>query len=313
LKKIFFNRVPRTEPYGGGSHFVTCMVNYLEKHGHNVVFHLEEDIDLIFMIDPRPGDIGYSINHIHQYKTQNPKVKILHRINENDARKNTDFMDNVLLQSSLLADEVVFISNWLKDYFIGKGFNKNYSVIYNGCNLNHFYPSKEKSKSNKIKLVTHHWSDNWLKGFDLYKKIDEYLIENPESNYEFTYVGRYNSSYSPKATNLVEPLYGKELGDELRKHDIYVTASRNEPCGMHHVEGAASGLPVIFHSGCGGINELCIKHGEEYSTFDEFFSILDFVSNNLSLYQNKIDYENLDIEKCCEKFYSKIKELLLIG
>ncbi len=314
MSKIFFNRIPREEAYGGGSHFVTSMVNYLKKHNHDVVFHLEENIDLIFMIDPRPGDIGYSINHILEYKAKNPDVKIIHRVNENDARKNTDFMDEILMQSASFADRVVFISEWLKQYFVEKGFNQGQDcpVIYNGCNLDHFYPSLslENKKTEKIKLVTHHWSDNWLKGFDLYSSLDQHILENPEFNFELTYVGRYSNQYTPKATNLVNPLWGPSLGLELRKHDIYITASRQEPCGMHHVEGAASGLPVIYHKDCGGINELCKNHGLEYSGFDDFLVKLKLISENLSEYRNKIDRKSLDIDLCCSLFYDEIKRLL---
>jgi glycosyltransferase involved in cell wall biosynthesis len=309
--KIFFNRIVRKEPYGGGSHFVTAMVDYLLKKNHKVVFHLNDsDIDVAFLVDPRPGDIGYSINHILNYKQQvNPRIKILHRVNECDKRKDSDFMDNLLVQTSKYTDKTIFISEWLKKYFIDKEFKNAVSskVIYNGCNLNHFHPKENKSKNRKIKLVTHHWSDNWLKGFDLYKFIDQNIVGEA---YEFTYIGRYCKDYQPENTNLISPLWGSTLGEEIRKHDIYVTASRFEPCGMHHVEGAASGLPVIYYKDCGGINELCLNHGEEYKSFDDFKDKLELVSSNLDLYKEKISYQNLDINMCCEKFYNEILELV---
>lgn len=313
--KIFFNRINRKEAYGGGSHFVTAMVDYLERKGHKVIFHMTdqntntviEDIDLIFLIDPRPGDLGYSINHAITYKNQfNPNVKIIHRVNECDARKNTEFMDQILIKTSEHTDKTVFISNWLKNYFIARGFKnaESASVIYNGCNLNYFFPYKDtKDKKDKIKIVTHHWSDNWMKGFDLYKFIDQEIVG---SRFEFTYVGRYCKEYSPKNTKLIDPLWGPDLGTELRKHDIYVTASRFEPCGMHHVEGAASGMPIIYYKDCGGINELCKNHGEEYFSFDDFKVKLELIASNIEKYKNKINYENLSIEKCCEKFYQEI-------
>ena len=315
--KIFFNRIARKEAYGGGSHFVTAMSDYLKEKGHEVVFHMTnknskqpiEDIDLIFLIDPRPGDIGYSINHAIAYKNQvNPKVKILHRVNECDARKNTDFMDNMLIETSSFTDKTIFISTWLKEYFIEKDFKnaKNSSVIYNGCNRGHFYPDKEKQKTDKIKIVTHHWSDNWMKGFDLYKFIDQEIVND---RFEFTYIGRYCKDYKPKNTKIISPLWGPHLGKELRKHDIYVTASRFEPCGMHHVEGAASGMPVIYYEDCGGINELCNNHGEMYKDFDDFKSKLEKIANDLTTYQKKINYDQLDIKNCCEKFYQEILEM----
>ena len=304
MNKIFFNRVPRYEPYGGGSHFVTAMFEFLKREGHEVVFHLEEGVDTIFMIDPRPGDIGYSVNHILAYKNMHPSTKILHRINECDARKNTKGLDEILIQTARLSDKVVFISQWLKDYFAEKGLDTEASVIYNGCKTEHFYPS-ENTETGKVKIVTHHWSDNWMKGFDLYKAIDEWLSDNGEK-FEFTYVGRYCKEYTPKNTKVVDPLHGKELGDELRKHDVYVTASRFEPCGMHHIEGAASGMPVIYHKDTGGIVELCKNHGEEYQSFEEFLVKLEMISKNIQLYKDKINYEFLDIERCCKAFYEEL-------
>jgi glycosyltransferase involved in cell wall biosynthesis len=311
--KIFFNRIPRKEPYGGGSHFVTEMSHYLSEKGHDVCFTLYEDntkkimtdIDVIFLIDPRPGDTGFSINHILEYKSKfNPSVKILHRVNECDKRKNTNFMDSLLIETSKFTTKTVFISQWLKEYFIEKGFRNaaGSPVIYNGCNTKYFYPENRK-QNNKIKIVTHHWSDNWMKGFDLYKFIDQEVVSE---KYEFTYVGRYCKEYSPKNTNVIPPLYGPKLGEELRKHDIYVTASRFEPCGMHHIEGAASGMPVIFYKDSGGINEMCKNHGEEYNDFKDFKKKLETISNNIADYQKKINFEDLDIKKCCENFYIQI-------
>jgi len=68
----------------------------------------------------------------------------LHRINECDKRKNTTYVNKFIFKANNIADETVFISNWLAEYFIEKGFNKPYHVIYNGCNSNHFYPTKNK-------------------------------------------------------------------------------------------------------------------------------------------------------------------------
>ena len=158
--KVFFNREEKFTPYGGGSQFITAMARKFRQNGHQVTFHLEEDVDLIFMIDPRPGGIGYSVNHIIQHKLNHPNVKILHRINECDARKNTNFMDNILIESAKHVDCVIFISQWLKDYFTQKGMNTNdCDVIYNGCDTSHFFPRKEIDSKTKTKIVTHHWSD----------------------------------------------------------------------------------------------------------------------------------------------------------
>ena len=307
--KVFFNRYPRFEPYGGGNQFLQRMTSMFSEKGHNVVYHLEEGVDLIFMMDPRPGDHGYSIQHIWDYKQRFPNVKIIHRINECDKRKGTEGLDALLIKSANISDRVVFISKWLQNYFEEKGYKKDSKVVYNGCDTKYFYPRQAPKNKNKISLVTHHWSDNWMKGFDLYTAIDKYLIENPDALFEFTYVGRYCKEYIPKKTKIIAPLHGKNLGEELRKHDIYVTASRWEPCGMHHIEGAASGMPVIYHADSGGIVELCQNHGEEFSNFASFLKCLDVVIKNYDVYVEKINRKNFSIEKCCQQFYNTAEEL----
>jgi glycosyltransferase involved in cell wall biosynthesis len=307
--KVFFNRYPRYTAYGGGNQFLQKMTSLFTEKGHEVVYHLQEGIDLIFMMDPRPGDHGYSIQHIWSYKQNYPNVKIIHRINECDKRKSTHGLDEILIQSANISDKVVFISEWLQEYFEKSGYQKDSKVIYNGCDTNHFYPDQNTKINEKIRLVTHHWSDNWLKGFDIYTEIDKYLSDNSNAPFEFTYVGRYCKEYNPEKTILVPPLHGKELGDELRRHDIYVTASRWEPCGMHHIEGAASGMPVLYHEDSGGIVELCQNHGKSFNSFESFLEAFDEVSKNYNDYAKKINYENLKIEKCAVEFYNTSMEM----
>jgi len=302
---VSFNRSPKTGPWGGGSSFVSNMSNFLTEKGHDVIYSLTPDVDLIFMIDPRPNDSGYSASDIQRFKNYFPDVKVIHRINECDKRKNTDFIDEEIIKSNKVADETVFISKWLQSYFEDKGFCPGSYVSYNGVDSNIFYDHKRGTIKSKPRLVTHHWSDNWMKGFDIYKQIDQYLQSNDW--FEFTYVGRYNSSYKPTRTKIIEPLSGKALGDELRNHDIYVTASRFEPCGMHHIEGSACGLPILFHADGGGINELCKNHGISFSSFEEFLKSFDAVIDDYSLYREKINYDSISSAACCKRYYEIIE------
>ena len=309
MKKILINRKIVNGPWGGGNNFVKSLYERLLQEGHQLVTTFQEDIDLIVMIDPRYDELGISINEIFHYKKINPKVKIIHRINECDARKNTNEIDKILLASNIIADETVFISEWLKDYFIKKGFSKKSYTIYNGCNLNHFFPEMHKQEDNlPIKIVTHHWSDNWLKGFDIYRDLDILCSQNPQK-YEFTYIGRYAKEYLPISTKIISPKYGEDLGKELRKHDIYITASRWEPCGMHHIEGAASGLPVLFHKEGGGIAEGCRPHGIEFSSSLELEEKINQLFYSRKEFANNINYKFLSLERCLDQYMSIINNM----
>lgn len=303
---IYFNRIPVNSPWGGGNQFLQSMIDFFKIKGHTVVHDLVPNIDWIFTIDPRPREQGVGINEIHNYKLKNPNVKIFYRVNECDKRKNTHGMDELIYHMISISDKVVFISDWLKKYFFRLGVNKESHIITNGCNHDHFYPKDHSGFTEKIKLVTHHWSDNWLKGFDIYQKIDEYISNNPECPFDFYYIGNHNNSYKPNSTKLISPTCGKELGDLLRQFDLYVTASRWEPGGMHHIEAASCGLPILYHKDGGGINELASLHGEEFGDFEEFLYKFNILKSNYLKYRNEINYDNLSSYTCCEKFYNLI-------
>ena len=298
------------KPWGGGNQFLQEMSALLKSQGHEVVYKFSPNIDILFIINPKNDHHGFSYSDIHNYKKVNPDSKIIFRVNECDKRKGGKGMDNLIKNAAKISDEIVFISEWLQGHFKEKGVNKKSHVITNGCNSNHFYPSQDTKIEDNIKLVTHHWSDNWMKGFDIYTEIDKYLLSSDNPNFKFTYVGRYFNGYKPQNTTIVPPTHGESLGEELRKHDIYVTASRWEPGGMHHIEGAASGLPVVYHKEGGGINELCEKHGESFSDFDEMLEKINLIKNNYKSYVDSIDHDNLSSKKCCKNFLDVINNMM---
>ena len=73
---------------------------------------------------------------------------------------------------------------------------------------------------NVLKFVTHHWSDHWNKGFDIYKKLDQ-LINKKNSQYrlEFTYIGNLPNDLNLKNTIHIQPLSGLDLAAEIKCHE----------------------------------------------------------------------------------------------
>ena len=98
-----------------------------------------------------------------------------------------------------------------------------------------------------MKLVTHHWSDHWNKGFDVYIKLDELISKKFDYKIEFTYIGNLPSELNLKRTNHINPLSGLDLAAEIKSHDIYITASINSPSGNQlHIEASQCGLPTLY-------------------------------------------------------------------
>jgi glycosyltransferase involved in cell wall biosynthesis len=257
---------PVSGPWGGSSPFVWQLKSFLEGRGYAVRFDFKRDTDLILLIDPREDLQGKAFGplEIAEYKRRNPRVRVLHRVNECDQRKNSNFMDELLRGANQLADHTVFIAEWLRDYFFAKWFERTrpHTVIYNGASVRDFHPVGAAQWDGKepMRVVTHHWSDNPLKGFDVYEEVDRLLAAGELPGFEQWVIGRWPKTITWKASKTFPPAHGTKLGAQLRECHLYLTATRWEPCGMHHVEGAQCGLPLVYHLDGGGV----VEAGERY-------------------------------------------------
>ena len=48
--KIFFNEFIKSSPWGGGVNFLNNFVAFLREKGHEIVFRLGKNIDVIFIL-----------------------------------------------------------------------------------------------------------------------------------------------------------------------------------------------------------------------------------------------------------------------
>ena len=115
------------------------------------------------------------------------------------------------------------------------------------------------NKEEKLKIVTHHWGTNKNKGFEVYKYIDQLISTEPwKDMIEFTFIGNLLRNYELDNSNIVDPLCGIELGNELKKNHLYITGSLFEPLGniilkldnvyqFIYTNGGTSDSKTIFH------------------------------------------------------------------
>ena len=315
LGRVAFNMCPARGPWGGSSPFVVQLKHCLQTRGYDVCFDLKKKVDVIVLIDPR-DDLqlkSFGMDEIRAYKKINPKVKVLHRINECDQRKNSSFMDELLKNANKVADHTVFISNWLQDYHSERWFNKNnsQSVIYNGADPNVYHPigSAIYDYRENFRLVTHHWSDNWLKGFDEYHKIDQAITSGELKGVELWIVGRWPSEIKWENARLFPPTQGKKLADLLRSCHAYVTASRWEPCGMHHVEGAQCGLPLLYHEDGGGIVEAGERYGIGFGD-DNVVAAINSLREDYSKYRGRVLNSSPCGDRMAMEYTNRIQSLI---
>lgn len=268
--KISINNKITEGAWGGSNQFVKMLTEQYAQLGHKVTFTLKGDIDLILMIHPSySGMRSYDINDIRSYMYRHPNTLLVHRVNTCDERRGYGNENEIILEANKYADYTVFISSFLRDLYVHNGFDSKrpHYVILNGADENVFnHANRADWKPNdKLRIVTHHWANAYTKGFDIYERLDLLLGTKPFSDlFEFAFIGNAPKGLHFKHTRVIQPLAGLELAQALKQHHIYLTATRNEPAGMHHIEGMCCGLPVLYLNS-GALPEYCSPYGIEFN------------------------------------------------
>ena len=169
----------------------------------------------------------------------------------------------------------VFQSQWSKEKNLAQGMRLSdiSQVILNAPNPEIFFSREPDRHPVRTRIIASSWSDGPSKGFDTYKWMDENL---DWSRFEMTFVG--NTRYRFKNIAHREPLDSPQLADVLRDHEIYITASRNDPCSNSLIEAVHCGLkPIALEDG--GHPEIVRRvRGKTFRRVDEIPALLDELS-----------------------------------
>ena len=272
-----------TGPWGGGNKTLTAITTKMSELGHSVVYDLEENIDIIFCFDPRPNSQGIWYQNFIDYKAKNSNCKIIQRVGDIGTHSKPD-LTQLVMQTSQISDFLIFPSDWARKSI---GFKKkNYDIVPNRP-VAGFYENRDENIgiADKVKIVTHHWSTNPMKGFHVYKALGDEIKKGLKINgytCEFTYIGRYPEENRSPGLRIIDPIDVQELAEELPKHHIYLTASLGEAGANHVLEALAAGLPVVYHEKGGSIPEYCLGYGLEYG--DNLNELIDALSNIIKNY-----------------------------
>lgn len=314
--KVAIGQMRRDGAWGGGNRFVGALTGALKEAGHEVVHRLaDNDIDIVLMIDPRwrNPSVTFTPGKILRYLwRRNPRAIVVHRVNECDERKGTRHMNALLARANYCADHTVFVGSWLLDLPPWRGKERDASsVILNGSDTAVFHPRGQRRWNGRdpLRLVTHHWGGNRMKGFDVYEEIDRMLADPVwRDRLAFTYVGNLPSGFRFKHARYLEPLDGRALVDELHTHHVYLTASINEPGGHHQNEGALCGLPLLYRdSGC--LPEYCEGFGVMF-TPETFEPALETMIERYDDLLTVMPGYGHTAERCCGRYLALFEDLL---
>ena len=302
-------------PWGGGNQFAQALTQFLRSKGVEVRFDLDHhNIDLIVLFDPRRSSqsASFQTEHIFRYLQGKPDTLVVHRVNECDERKGSKGVNRSIALGNYCADHTVFVSEWLKNLYNNKGILpcRSQSVILNGADASVFNQvGKQRWNGlSPLKVVTHHWGTHWNKGFEYYSLLDDLIGRELKGKVEFTYIGNLPKGYTLYNSRYVSPLHGSGLADMLREHDVYLTASQNEPGSNHQNEGAMCGLPVLYLDS-GPMAEYLSGYGVSFTRRNFVDSLFTLLENYEHYCDELIKYPNT-ASKTCVEYYNLFVELL---
>ena len=287
-------------PFGGSHKFLGALKCSLQSKG-------------IYEENPFNADIiifsaSQNLPYVVRLKNELPSTPFIHRIDGPIRLYNSriDIRDLQILKANrFLADGTIFQSSWSKNQNIKMGFRKNiYETIITNAPDPRYFNKKIfscLSFNRKIRLVSTSWSSNFKKGFSHYKWLDENL---DFSKFRMTFIG--NSPIHFKNIHHLPPMNSKELASELKKNDIFITASEKDPCSNSLIEALHCGLPVIALRD-GGHPELVANSGELFQRVEEVPTLLNKITKHYINYHNSIC--NLTLEDVSNEYYAFLKNI----
>lgn len=157
-------------------------------------------------------------------------------------------------------------------------------VISNTVDPAIFHPpaSHEPLDGRPLRVIASSWSQNLRKGADVLAWLDEKVDPQRVS---VTFVGQ--SSRRFERVSHVLPLDSGGVARLLRDHDVYLAASRDDPCSNALLEALACGLPAAYRDS-GGHPELVGGAGLPFRSPEELPDVLDAMAADLDAFRARI-------------------------
>jgi glycosyltransferase involved in cell wall biosynthesis len=169
-----------------------------------------------------------------------------------------DGTDRRIAAINTLADVTILQSRFSLEKHAELGLElRNPIVVHNTVDPEIFHPpeTREPLHGRRLRVIATSWSANPRKGADILAWVERNLDFDA---YEVTFAG--NTEQRFERIRVVGPVASEPLADLLRAHDVFLAASRDDPCSNALLEGLACGLPAAFLRS-GGHPELVGKGG----------------------------------------------------
>lgn len=288
-------------PAGGGHQFLRGFVREAEAKGVHVENNRVSRETRACLFN------SFNFSETRLLRTHRKSVLYVHRVDGpiDVYRGRKDGVDKHIHSiSKKVAAKTIFQSQYSleKHLELGMDFPKP-EVILNAADpaIFHSHGRIPFLRNRKTRLIATSWSDNPNKGSVVYKWLDENLDWN---RFDFTFVGRSQIQF--KNIHMLLPVDSYRLANLLREHDIYITASKHDPCSNSLIEALTCGLPAVYLQS-GGHPEIVKQAGVGFEAAEQIPAALDQVVDSYEAFQSQISIQSM--WEVAES-YLKVLELL---
>ena len=264
---IFFDFVP--PPYGGANQFLRALWNELEGRG------LRLENNRISRTTRACLYNSFNFDNRRLRRQKRAGCRMVHRVDGpiSAYRGADETIDReIWALNHDLADATVFQSEYSRRRHLEMGLEFTCpTVILNAVDGRVFH-ARERApfdRARKIRLMSTSWSDNPNKGAATYAWLEDHLDWD---RYDYTFVGR--SPVPFRRIQTIPAVDSERLAAILRAHDVYITASRHDPCSNALLEALSCGLPSL-HLDSGGHRELVGEAGLSFTEPEALPLLLD--------------------------------------
>jgi glycosyltransferase involved in cell wall biosynthesis len=279
-------------PYGGGNQFLLALVRELERRGLAVETNRVSGNTKACLYN----SFNFDFRRLRRFARAD--LKMVHRVDGPVGvyRGFDDGTDRRISAINELADVTILQSRFSLEKHAELGLElRNPMVVHNAVDPAIFHPprTREAPSSKPLRVIATSWSANPRKGADVLAWLDRSLDFD---DVEVTFAG--NTAETFERITVIPPLPSTQLADLLRSQDVYLAASRDDPCSNALLEGLACGLPAAFLRS-GGHPELVGAGGIGFGDAEELPIVLAQLRNELDERRAQIRVPALgDVAEC---------------
>lgn len=283
---LFHEFVP--PPAGGGHQFLRALKREWERKGYRVEVNTVSGATRACLLN----SFNFDADRFRYLRRKG--CRVVHRVDGPLAvyRGADDGADEKIVRwNREFADATIFQSLFSRKAHQKMGLVfQSPLVIPNAADPQIFFPPKHREplEGRKLKVLSASWSDNRNKGADVYEWLD---LNLDFDRVEYTFVGRIASPL--RNIRVCPPTDSVTLAQLLREQDVYLTASKNDPCSNSLIEALSSGLPAVYLDS-GGHPEIAGEAGLAFSQPEEIPALLDRMSREIDIFRERIRVASIE-------------------